>query len=161
MTRPDRRDAPLRRAVIVGLFALIALGPAVSPTFAQGLDGRQVTVFGVVATPGQGVDDPKLKEVLPQLRQLVPGHSFRLLKVESKRLVAGETVNCDLGAGFVATSQLSTPIDANGKIQMRFDLTCQGISQYQTIVTTPPNQIFYINRMLPNGERLIIGIGAR
>ena len=160
MTRPARRDTPPRRAVIVGLLALLATGLA-REALAQGMDGRQVTVFGVVATPGQAADDPKLREVLPQLRQLMPGHSFKLLKVESKRLVAGEAVNCDLGAGFVAASQLTTPLDANGKIQMRFDLSYSGLTQYQTIVTTPPNQIFYVNRLLPNGERLIIGIGAR
>ena len=104
---------------------------------------------------------PKLKEVLPQLNTNFPGHSFRLLKAESKRVLAGQTVSVDLGDGFVASSQLVSPFDQNGKIPMRFDLSLFGISQFQMIVTTPPNQISYVNRMLPNGNRLIVGIGAR
>lgn len=146
---------------MVVVLALGAVALSAIPASAQEMIGRQVTVFGVLATPGASADDPKLKDVLPQLRHLVPGHGFKLLKVESKRLVSGEAVTCILGDGFVAASQLTTPIDPNGKIQMRFDLSFDGLSQYQTIVTTPPNQIFYVNRMLPNGERLIIGIGAR
>ena len=123
--------------------------------------GRQVTVFGVLASPGQGRDDPKLKEILPQLRTALPGHSFKLLKVNSKRVVAGESVACELGDGYVAATQLVNPLDANGKVQLRFDFSLGGYPQYQTLVSTPPNQVFYINRPLGNGERLIMGIGAR
>jgi len=161
MIRPVRRVASPRRAVLVSVLAAWAFGFVAPLASAQQMVGRQVTVFGVLATPGQTQNDPKLKEVLPQLRHLLPGHGFKLLKVESKRITGGETVACNLGAGFVAASQLMTPIDANGKIQMRFELSVDGLSQYQTIVTTPSNQIFYVNRMLPNGERLIVGIGAR
>ncbi len=123
--------------------------------------GRQVTVFGVLATPGQGPDDPKLKEILPQLRTALPGHSFKLLKVNSKRVVAGESVACELGDGYVAATQLVNPLDAGGKVQLRFDFSYGGFPQYQTLVSTPPNQVFYINRPLGDGERLIMGIGAR
>jgi hypothetical protein len=162
MIRPPRRKAP--RAALAWLIAVLALGVASAPKPAPAqfmAANRQVTVFGVLATPGQAKDDEKLKDVLPQLRALLPGHSFKLLKVESKRMVAGDGIQCDLGSGFVASSRLIAPLDANGKVQLQFDLSVQGLSQFQTIVTTPPNQIFYINRMLPNGERLIIGIGAR
>jgi hypothetical protein len=123
--------------------------------------GRQVTVFGVLATPGQGQDDPKLKEILPQLRTALPGHSFKLLKVNSKRVVAGEAIACELGDGYIATTQLVDPLDTNGKVQLRFDFSYGGYPQYQTLVSTPPNQVFYINRPLGDGARLIMGIGAR
>ena len=125
------------------------------------IPGRQVTVFGVLATPGGVVDDPKLKEVLPQLRHLLPAHTFKLVKAESKRITQGESIVCDLGSGFVASSHLMNTLDLNGKVQLKFDLSVESISQYQTIVTMPPNQIMYLNRMLPNGERLLMGIGAR
>ena len=156
MTEPPRR--------LLALALVLALGCAATATTARAQDsmvGRQVTLFGVHATPGTGKDDPKLKEVLPQLRTLLPGHSFKLLKVESKRVSSGGVVSCNLGDGFVAATQLMVPLDPNGKVQMRFDLSQGGLSQYQTIVTTPPNQIFYLNRMFPNGERLILGVGAR
>jgi hypothetical protein len=122
---------------------------------------RRVTLFGILATPGPGKDDPKLKEMLPQLRSLLPNHTFQLRKVESKNIATGGTVVCDLGEGFVASSQLLNPLDMNGKVQFRFQLAYDEIPQFQTVVTTPPNQIFYINRMFPNGNRLIMGLGAR
>ncbi len=154
MTEPTRR---------LSGFALV-LGLCVVPLTARAQDemvGRQVTLFGVLATPGGTKNDPKLKDVLPQLRTLLPNHTFKLLKVESKRVASGGTVSCDLGDGFIAAGQLIAALDPNGKVQLRFDLSVGGISQYQTVVTTPPNQIFYINRMLPNGERLVLGVGAR
>ncbi len=161
MTGPARRRAP--RAALACLIAyVLAAITAPAPARAQELaSGRQVTVFGVHATAGQGPDDPKLKDVLPQLKALLPGYSFKLLKVESKRVTAGETVSCDLGEGFSATSQLVNPLDINGKVQLQFVFSSGGFPQYQTIVSTPPNQVFYVNRALNNGERLIIGIGAR
>jgi hypothetical protein len=136
-------------------------GPMPAARAQEMVPGRQVTVFGVLATPGQGRDDPKLKEILPQLRTALPGHSFKLLKVNSKRVVAGEAVACELGDGYVASTQLVNPLDANGKVQLRFDFSLGGYPQYQTLVSTPPNQVFYINRPLGDGARLIMGIGAR
>jgi hypothetical protein len=163
LDRPARRRTS--RAALAWLWLAMALAggwPGPPSARAQGvMPGRQVTVFGVLATPGQGQDDPKLKEVLPQLRTALPGYSFKLLKVESKRVAAGESVACDMGGGYVATSQLVDPLDGNGKVQLRFDFALDGVSQYQTLVGTPPNQVFYVNRPLSNGERLIIGIGAR
>ena len=158
MSRPPR-------AALACLVAAIASGAAALatvPVRGQGMvPGRQVTVFGVLATQGQGQDDPKLKEILPQLRAALPGHSFKLLKVDSKRVVAGEAVACDLGGGFGATSQLMTPLDANGKVQLRFLFSDDGLAVYNSVVSTPPNQVFYVNRVVGPGERLIIGIGAR
>jgi hypothetical protein len=136
-------------------------GPMPAARAQEMAPGRQVTIFGVLAAPGQGRDDPKLKEILPQLRTLLPGHSFKLLKVNSKRVVAGESVACELGDGYIATTQLVDPLDTNGKVQLRFDFSYGGYPQYQTLVSTPPNQVFYINRPLGDGARLIMGIGAR
>lgn len=153
------------RAALTGLFAALALGAAaLAPATARGqgmVSDRQVTVFGVLATQGQGEDDPKLKEILPQLRAAMPGHRFKLLKVASKRVAAGQAVECDLGDGSVAATQLMTPLDANGKVQLRFQFSDNGVPAYQSVVSTPPNQVFYVNRVVGPGERLIVGIGAR
>ena len=158
MSRPPR-------AALAGLVAAIALGAAAFvPATARGqgmVPGRQVTVFGVLATQGQGQDDPKLKDILPQLRAAMPGHSFKLLKVASKRVAAGEAVECDLGGGSVAATRLMTPLDANGKVQLQFQFSDNGLPIYSSVVSTPPNQVFYVNRVIGPGERLIIGIGAR
>ena len=123
--------------------------------------GRQVTVFGVLATPKGKTIDPKLKPVEDQLKKLLPNHGFKLVKIESKRLNTGEILPCDLTSGFVASSQLVQAIDPNGKVQLRVGLSYNGVVQYQSLVSTPPNQIFFCDKQLPNGERLVIGIGAR
>jgi hypothetical protein len=164
MNQPARRRTPL--AALACLVVACALGHAgtvhaqfVAPGLA--VQDRRVTLFGILATPGQGKDDPDLKDLLPQLRQLVPGHTFKLVKVASKNVATNGIVVCDLGEGLVASTMLLNPLDMNGKVQLRFELNVGGIPQFQTIVTTPPNQCCFINRMFPNGNRLIMGIGAR
>jgi hypothetical protein len=166
MNQPARRRTPL--AALACLVVACALGHAgtVHAQFVvpgQAVQDRRVTLFGILATPGQGQgkDDPDLKDLLPQLRQLVPGHTFKLVKAASKNVATGGIVVCDLGEGMVASSQLLNPLDMNGKVQLRFELNVGGLPQFQTIVTTPPNQCCFINRMFPNGNRLIMGIGAR
>ncbi|WP_435015361.1 hypothetical protein TA3x_002899 [Tundrisphaera sp. TA3] len=131
------------------------------PAHGQMIPARQITVFGVLATPGGSGADPKLAPVLPQLRRLLPNHGFKLIKIESQRAMAGQSVACDLGDGFVASAQLVEALDLNGKVQMRFNLAQQGASQFQTVVTTPPDQVMFCDKMLPNGSRLLIGLGAR
>ncbi len=140
---------------------LSALGGVVPARAQVTIPGRQVTIFGVLATPGGGVVDPKLKPISAQLQKLLPNHSFKLIKLESRRITASQSVPCDLGEGFTTEAQLLSPLDLNGKVQMQLDLSFQGVSQYRTIVVTPPDQIFFVDKVLGNGSRLIIGLGAR
>ena len=154
---PPISRSVLRLVASVALVAASGMGRAE----AQGMPARQITVFGVMATPGGGPSDPKLAPVLPQLRRLLPDHGFKLIKIESQRATAGEIVTCELGDGFAASSQLVTAMDPNGKVQMRFDLSYEGVPMFQTIVTTPPDQAMFCEKPLPNGSRLLIGLGAR
>ncbi len=144
-----------------GAQALTVPVPVPIPGMAMPMPARQVTIFGVLATPGSSVADPKLAPVLAQLRRLLPGHGFKLIRIESRRVVAGQSVACDLGEGFVATTRLLSPSDLNGKVQMQVDLSLFDESQFRTIVTTPPDQPFFCDKMLPSGSRLLIGLGAR
>ena len=50
---------------------------------------RQVTVFAILATPGPPTVDPRLGSVRAQLRKVLPGHGFKLLDVQSKRIETG------------------------------------------------------------------------
>lgn len=149
------------------LAASIGLAPGfVGPTaFAapwQMAPARQVVVFGVVATPGTDAMDAKIPPVVQaQLQKLMPGHGFRLVKVKSDRAKAGDTVVCDLGGGYEATAKMMAPMDMNGKVQMKFELSTDKTSQFQTIVTTPPDQFNYFDKPLPGGDRLLLGVGAR
>ena len=127
----------------------------------QAEQARQVTLFGIVATPGGKAVDPKLAKVAPQLRKLLPNHSFRLLGVESRRLGVSETLTCDLGGGFSAEVGLLDPLDAVGKVGLRIALEENGAPLVITDVATPPNQLFFCDKRLPDGSRLVVGVGAR
>ncbi len=124
-------------------------------------DARQVTLFGIVATPGSRAIDPKLASVSGQLRRLLPDHGFRLLDVRTKRLRPGQSVACELGDGFVAETSLVKVLDANAKIQLRCELRWNDQQQFATLVTTPPNQLFFCEKRLNDGSRMLIGVGAR
>ena len=138
---------------LVFLVATVAAQPATP--------ARQVTLFGIMATPGSTEIDRKLATVSGQLRRLLPNHGFRLLDVRSKRLEPGQSVACKLGDGFVAETKLVDPLDGNGKIQLRCELRRHDQEQFATLVTTPPNQLFFCEKRLDNGSRMLIGIGAR
>ena len=161
-------------------FALVALALAVgfAPTataqsmVTQAVPGRQVTLFGILATPnGDKVEvDPKLKKIEPQLRKLFPdnNYSFKLLATESKRLGVNDAVTCKLGdSGFMVGTQLLSIADAEGNLQMKFALEYDGDIEFTTIVRTPPNQLFFCDKALPNGgklpngSKLLIGLGGR
>jgi hypothetical protein len=161
MTRPASRWSA--RGVGTSALALIAvMGSLTATVGAQpSTDARQVTLFGIVATPGSRAIDPKLASVSGQLRRLLPDHGFRLLDVRSKRLQPGQSVACKLGDGFVAETSLVKVLDANGKIQLRCELRWNDQQQFATLVTTPPNQLFFCEKRLNDGSRMLIGIGAR
>jgi hypothetical protein len=155
--------------VVAGLLGLAAftvfgLVSRVAPSafaIAQDLSSRQVTLFGVLATPGSTAVDPQLKSTLPQLRKLLPGHGFKLLEVQSKRLTIGQSITCDKLNQFTAEAGLINSLDDNGKVEIRFALGYQGQMQMATIVSTPPNQLFFFDKALDDGTHLLIGIGAR
>lgn len=152
------------RSVGLALILLAACSSPFAPTSAIGQQssGRQVVMFGVLATPGSTAMDPKISPVVAaRLRRTLPNHGFKLIKVSSARVVAGGSLNLSLGGGFATRAQLITPLDANGKVQMRFDLSLDGFSQFQSIVTTPADQFNYFDKTLPDDSHLLIGVGAR
>ena len=157
-----------RLGILLATLAFAALGP-IAPARSQGMGAqavpsRQVTIFGIHATPdGGGQIDPKLRKIEPQLRKLFPGkgYSFKLLASESKRLGVDDLVFCRLGGGFVAGVTLRSPLDGEGNIRMQFDLELNEQIEFTTIVRTPPNQLFFCDKTLPDGSKLLIGLGGR
>ena len=128
----------------------------------QGAPARQVVVFGVLATPGTTSMDPKISPVVQvQLRRALPGHGFKLIKVQSERIMTGQSVVSNMGGGFVSSATLMNPLDPNGKVQIRYELSQFEAPQFQSIVATPPDQFNFFDKMLPNNERLLVGVGAR
>jgi hypothetical protein len=129
---------------------------SVSPDIA-----RQVTVVGIVATPAAKTTDSRLALIRSQLNELLPKHGFRLLGAQSERIVAPESVTCDLNNGYAVTVSLVQPLDENGKVELRCELFRGKAEQFSTLVKTPVNQLFFCQRSLHDGSQLLIGIGAR
>ncbi len=122
---------------------------------------RQVTVFAILATADPSLIDARLASVNAQLRKVLPDHGFKLLDVKSKRIEATQSVTCDLGNGYKAETVLVRPLDENGKVQLRCNLSQQGTKEFSTLVKTPINQLFFYERSLKDGSRVLIGVGAR
>jgi hypothetical protein len=127
------------------------------------IDFRQVTVFGVLVVPDRPeAIDPKLAKLKKQLQRLKPNSGFAFRGSESRRLTPGESLTADLGGGVEATTELLSAMNRHGKVQFKFTLKVDGQPEFTTTVTTPPNQVFYIEKTLPRThQRLLIGVGGR
>lgn len=123
---------------------------------------RQLTVFAIVATPEGRSVDSKLSDVRAQLSKLLPGHGFKLLDAQSARIVAGESVECKPGHGYTAEVTMVRPIDEDGKVELRCDLSLDGELQFSATARAPLDQLFFCERpFLDDGSKLLIGVGAR
>jgi hypothetical protein len=118
-------------------------------------------VFAILATPASTLVDPRLEKILGQLRKVLPHHGFKLLDVQSKRIEAKQSVTCHLGNGYKAETLLVSALDENGKVQLRCTLESKGTPEFSTLVKTAVNQLFFYERSLKDGTRVLIGIGAR
>ena len=122
---------------------------------------RQVTVVGIIATPGTKTVDSRLVIIKTQLNDLLPKHGFRLLDAQSKRIVPSELVTCNLSNGYTVAISLVKTLDENGKVELRCELFQDEAREFSTLVKTPVNQLFFCQRALQDGSQLLIGVGAR
>jgi hypothetical protein len=123
---------------------------------------RQVTVFAIVATPNGQSDDNNLSTIQAPLSKLLPDHGFKLLDAQSARIVAGESVECTPGQGYTAAITMIRPIDEDGKVELRCELSLDDALQFSATVRTPLDQLFFCERpFLTDGSKLLIGVGAR
>lgn len=124
--------------------------------------GRQVTVFGVLATSGAKTTDSRLSSIIQkQLAKLLPDRTFKLLDARSDYIVDAESITCSLGTGYTLTTTLVKPLDENGKVELRCELFHDTVREFSTLVKTPVNQLFFCQRTLENGSQFLIGVGAR
>jgi len=122
---------------------------------------RQVTVFAILATPGSKSIDSRLGSIKTELRKVLPDHGFKLITVESKRIETGQRVTCDLGNGYKTETTLVQSLDEDGKVRLRCTLALNGKHEFSTLVKTPANQLFFYERLLKDGTRVLVGVGAR
>jgi hypothetical protein len=153
-------------AVLFGALAVLLSGLHVSRA---GIDddensdnARQVTVFGVLATPYAKTVDSRLSNVIQsQLEKLLPKNGFKLLDARSGCIVDGESITCSLGNGYSLTTRMVKPLDENGKVELHCELFHDEVSEFATLVKTPLDQLFFCRRELSDGTQLLIGVGAR
>ena len=107
-------------------------------------EARQVTVFGVIATPGSKTADTNLATIKTQLDKLLPKHGFKLLDAQSKRIVAGESVTCDLRNGYTLVTSLVQPVDENGKVQIRCELFRDQDREFSTVGQDSAESAFFL-----------------
>jgi hypothetical protein len=124
-------------------------------------NARQVTVFGVLATPNAKTVDSRLSNIHSQLGKLLPKNGFKLLDVRSERILDGESITCSLGHGYSLTASLLRPLDEDGKVELRCELFHDKVNEFATVVKTPLDQLFFCRRALSDGSQLLIGVGAR
>lgn len=124
---------------------------------------RQVTLFAIRATPNDPAIDPKLKAIAPQLKRLMPNHGFQLLNVQSHTLRVNQTISCKISDQLVAKADLVNGLGTDGKVQFRFSLQepRSGMALATTLISTPPNQLFFCDKVFDDGTKVLIGIGAR
>jgi hypothetical protein len=123
---------------------------------------RQVTVFAIRALPGVSKVDPRLSTVKAQLRKVLPDHGFELIESKSGSLVPGESLACDLGRGWRArTTRVLPSPDDFGRVRLRCELLEGDETRFSTDVDAPENQLFFYERELGDGVRVLIGVGAR
>ena len=108
-------------------------------------------VIGAVGAAGLAIprarrSTPSSRPIQPQLNRLLPHHGFKLLDAQSAQIVAGESVECKLGHGYTAETTLVRPIDENGKVQLRCELSLDRELQFSATVRTPINQLFFCER---------------
>jgi hypothetical protein len=142
----------------VGLSSLRVTRAEVEP---DEIIARQVTVFGVIATPGDRTTDARLVRYNNELSELIPYHGFKLLEAQSNRIIDGESVICTLGNGYTVKASLVKSLNENGKVEIRCELFHDHASQFSTLVKSPLHQLFFCQEALPDGTQLLIGIGAR
>ena len=118
-----------------------------------------MTVFAILATRNAPTADPRLNNnVKAQLRKILPDHGFKLLDVQSKNIEVNQSLTCDLGGGYTAETTLVKSLDENGKVQLRCKVAHDKVPEFTTLVKTPVNQLFFYERSLKNGTRVLIGV---
>jgi hypothetical protein len=152
--------------VLLGGLAVLLSGLHVSRAGVDddndGDNARQVTVFGVLATPNAKTVDSRLSNVIQsQLEKLLPKNGFKLLDARSGCIIDGESITCSLGHGYSLTTLMVKPLDENGKVVLHCELFHDKVSEFATLVKTPLDQLFFCRRKLNDGSQLLIGIGAR
>lgn len=136
-----------------------ATAQELSPKRAE--EAYQVTAMTILAEKGTGETDPKLATVNGRLMQILPGHYFRLVEGRTSRLEPGQSFAIKAAQESVLTVALNRAMNEDGKVQLDLVLKSKNQEQFETVVKTPPNQLFFIDQKMSDSQRQLIAVGAR
>jgi hypothetical protein len=167
MTGPhfDLRKIALKALAVASLLMVYpsmlahAQKPDVNPSSSE--HSRQVTVMAIRAIKGTGPIDPKLATVAKQLAQIMPDHRFELIDGKTKRLDPKQAMVVKSVENSVLTVELKSPSNDEGKVEMLIRLTMDGGEPFESVIKTPANQLFFLDRKINDSNRLLIAVGAR
>ena len=167
MTGPhfDLRKIALKALAVASLLMVYpsmlahAQKPDVNPSSSE--HSRQVTVMAIRAIKGTGPIDPKLATVAKQLAQIMPDHRFELIDGKTKRLDPKQAMVVKSVENSVLTVELKSPSNDEGKVEMLIRLTMDGGEPFESVIKTPANQLFFLDRKINDSTRLLIAVGAR
>ena len=167
MTGPhfDLRKIALKALAVASLLMVYpsmlahAQKPDVSSSSSE--HSRQVTVMAIRAIKGTGPIDPKLATVAKQLAQIMPDHRFELIDGKTKRLDPKQAMVVKSVENSVLTVELKSPSNDEGKVEMLIRLTMDGGEPFESVIKTPANQLFFLDRKINDSNRLLIAVGAR
>ena len=167
MTGPhfDLRKIALKALAVASLLMVYpsmlahAQKPDVNPSSSE--HSRQVTVMAIRAIKGTGPLDPKLATVAKQLAQIMPDHRFELIDGKTKRLDPKQAMVVKSVENSVLTVELKSPSNDEGKVEMLIRLTMDGGEPFESVIKTPANQLFFLDRKINDSNRLLIAVGAR
>ena len=122
---------------------------------------HDVTVVALRAVPGGSTSDSRLS-FSAALRRLMPGHGLELIDAATDRIEPNQSLECDLGDGRRLEVVLVAPLE-DGVVRLRVECLEEGRDRpvFVTNVRTPTDQLAFLDKALPSGDRLLIGIGVR
>jgi len=163
------RNVRNRIALMIPTLIAACLGSLIVPCFAgpvilqdeQDFAGRQVTVMVIRAKKNAPTTDPKLAPFESRLTQLLPEFGFSLENGKSRELAEGEALDLMLKMEKKLSVRMVDAEDADGKVQMK--VRCETGSQVliDSMIRTPPNQLFFLDHRIDDTEHLLIAVGAR
>lgn len=121
----------------------------------------QITAMTILAEKGTGQLDPKLETVNDRLLQILPGHFFKLIEGRTTRLEENQFFTIKASQDSKLSVTLKQATTDEGKVELVLKLNRKNQQVFESVVKTPPNQLFFVDQKISDTQRQLIAVGAR
>lgn len=115
----------------------------------------------ILAEKGTGELDPKLETVNDRLLQILPGHFFKLIEGRTSRLEEKQFFTIKASQDSKLSVTLNQTATEEGKVELVLKLNRNNQQVFESVVKTPPNQLFFVDQKISDTQRQLIAVGAR